>query len=330
MSLSVILPAYNAEKTIGRAIESILTQTYSDFELVIINDGSEDGTHKIISKYKDARIRYLHYRDNRGLISVLNESLGIAKGKLIARQDADDESVPRRFEAQMCVLSKNEEIGIIGSATMLRNSDNKLVGSYSYPVTPIASQWQTLFKTPLAHSTVMARKRLIIDAGGYNKNYKYAEDYELWTRAICLGKIASLSEKLVYYSVEGGVSEKRRVEQDNMHLKIAAEKINSFMGHPVKAEVVRALALSVDRIDEVISPETAESSIALCIAIADKFKKNAIAKQEVRALSAECRRKIASVISSQSRITKFKNIGKLVSQTPIDARGVLRMLSAIR
>jgi glycosyltransferase involved in cell wall biosynthesis len=330
MSLSVILPAYNAEKTIERAINSILAQTYSDFELVIINDGSEDDTHNLISKYTDRRIRYLPYKNNRGLISVLNESIEIAKGNFVARQDADDESVARRFEVQMRALSKNDEIGIIGSATILRNSNNEVVGSYSYPETPIASQWQTLFKTPLAHSTIIAKKQLIIDAGGYDKNYKYAEDYELWTRAIGLGKIISLPEKLIYYSVEGGVSEKRRSEQDKMHIRIATENISSYLGYPVKPEIVRALSLSVDRKEEPISPETAETSIALCISIADKFRSNTLAKQEVRDLSAECSKKIASVISSQPLKSKLKNIGKFVSQTPIDAHGVFRILSAMR
>ena len=330
MTLSVILPAYNAEKTIERAINSILNQTYSDFELVIINDGSEDDTHKLISKYKDRRIRYLPYRINRGLISVLNESLGIAKGQFIARQDADDESVARRLEAQMRVLYKSNEIGVIGSATILRNGRNEVVGSYRYPETPMVSQWQTLFKTPLAHSTVIARKQLVIDAGGFDKDYKYAEDYELWTRAIGLGKIVSLPDKLVYYCVEGGVSEKRRSEQDKMHIKIASKKISKHIGQPVKPEVVRALALSVDRREEIISPETADLSIDLCIAIADKFKDSALAKQELSDLRAECSKKIASVISSQSQKSKFKNICKLVSQTPIDAHGVFRILSVLR
>ena len=114
MLVSVILPAYNAQDTIAESIDSILNQSFRDFELIVINDGSTDATEKVIAQYDDSRIRYFANPGNQGLIYTLNRGLELSQGKYIARMDADDISLPARFEKQVRILEEHPEIIVCG------------------------------------------------------------------------------------------------------------------------------------------------------------------------------------------------------------------------
>ena len=117
--ISVLMPAYNAEKYIGEAIESILNQTYKDFEFIIINDGSIDRTEDIILSYDDPRIIYLKNKENSGIVASLNNGLKQAKGQYVARMDADDISLPTRFEKQLQYMESNQHIFVLGTSLIL-------------------------------------------------------------------------------------------------------------------------------------------------------------------------------------------------------------------
>ncbi len=261
-TVSVILPAYNAEKTIARAIDSVLGQTYQDFELIVLNDGSTDRTRDIVGTYSDQRIRVVNRDKNEGLIAVLNQGLALASGKYIARQDADDESTPNRFREQVAALESEVGLAVIGSATFLRSENGKVFGSFEYPRTAELSEWQALFKTPVAHSATISRKEALVSAGGYSSKFKYAEDFELWSRVLTIGGIRNLNNKLIYYSLsQGGVSQKHRRAQDEMHVRIAALNLKKLLGCDLDPEVVRALTLSVDRVDEGVEKSCALESI---------------------------------------------------------------------
>lgn len=119
MLISVVLPAYNVQDTIGESIDSILSQTFTDFELIIINDGSQDNTEEVIHAYSDKRIRYYRNEKNEGLIYTLNRGLDLAQGKYIARMDADDVSLPTRFEKQVKVMEESPNIVVCGTQIIL-------------------------------------------------------------------------------------------------------------------------------------------------------------------------------------------------------------------
>ena len=114
--ISVIMPAYNAEQYISEAIESILGQTFADFEFIIIDDGSSDSTSGIIASYKDSRIRYFRNEKNLGIVGALNRGLALAAGEYIARMDADDISLPERFQTQCAYMEKHPDVGVCGTA----------------------------------------------------------------------------------------------------------------------------------------------------------------------------------------------------------------------
>lgn len=191
--VSVLLPAYNAEEYISEAIQSILNQTFTDFELIIINDGSTDNTEKEIRKFTDSRIRYLKNNENIRLIATLNKGIHLAKGKFIARMDADDISLPERLMKQVNFMNKNTDIGLLGTwfRTFNREGDtNKIV---NYAVDDARIRIKHLYQIHLCHGTAMFRKSTISKCNLlFDAKYKHAEDYEFWIRLQKITKFANL------------------------------------------------------------------------------------------------------------------------------------------
>lgn len=198
--VSVIMPAYNAEKYIREAIDSILDQTFRDFEFIIINDCSTDRTEEIILSYDDPRIIYLKNEKNLGVAETLNRGIEIARGEYIARMDADDISLPERFEKQADCLDSHEEIAVLGSNLELFTGDTILEIRCPSSNTE-QMKVDLLFFCGLAHPSVMMRTAVIREFGGYDLAYEGLEDYELWCRVIEKYEITTLPEVLFRYRV---------------------------------------------------------------------------------------------------------------------------------
>lgn len=194
--ITVLLPAYNAESFIAEAVMSILRQGYTNFELLIIDDGSTDRTGEILEDLaaRDKRIA-LHRRENRGLIATLNEGLALCRTELVARMDADDIALPNRLAMQKDFMDAHPEVAVCGSDMVTQESGKMLV----YPRQercPVAC----LFGSPLAHPTVIFRKSIVESLGGYGKEMLFAEDYDLWARIIASGlKMANIPQPLLVY-----------------------------------------------------------------------------------------------------------------------------------
>lgn len=198
--ISVVMSVYNAEKYLDEAIQSILNQTYKDFEFVIINDGSTDKSLEIIEKYKkeDERI-VLISRENKGLIVSLNEGIEIARGKYIARMDADDISLSERFEEQIKFMEENNDIGVCGTWVELFGENKK---ETLWKMSSIDEELKTrlLFSVTFAHPSVMMRKELIDKYKlQYKEEYKHAEDYKFWLDFSQYTKFANIPQKLFRY-----------------------------------------------------------------------------------------------------------------------------------
>lgn len=198
--ITVLMPVYNAEKYLNEATNSILNQSFTDFEFLIINDGSTDDSKRIIQSYNDRRIRYVENEKNLGLIETLNKGFDLALGEYIARMDADDISLPNRLEEQVRFLESSPDIGIVGSQI-------KTIGDIDgyirrRPTNPDEIKCALLFDTPLAHPSVVIRKKVFADNGlKYDPDFKHAEDYELWTRAVDCTKAANIDKVLLYYRI---------------------------------------------------------------------------------------------------------------------------------
>jgi len=199
--ISVILPVFNSRDYVREAIESVLNQSYSDFELIIINDGSTDSSSAIIESFNDKRIIYINNSKNSGLISTLNEGLKLAKGKYIARMDADDICLPDRFKRQVDALDKSDDIILVSSDYYeMKGSDLKLSTGFSGS-DEIKST--LLFAPCIAHPTVMMRHVFSDGTLRYNPEFKHTEDYKLWTELSFKGEFVNLNIPLLKYRSHG-------------------------------------------------------------------------------------------------------------------------------
>ena len=193
------MPAYNVEKYIGEAISSVLDQTFTDFELLIINDGSTDTTEQIINAFTDPRIRHIN-QTNQGIAAALNIGLLNAKADLIARFDADDICHPQRLEKQYDFLMSHPGYVLVGSDAENVDMNGEFVFQFDYAgYTDEEIRALPYNVCPFAHPTVCYKKDTIIAAGMYDVNAHNFEDHLLWRKVIQLGKVYNIKENLVKY-----------------------------------------------------------------------------------------------------------------------------------
>jgi len=211
--VSVIMPAYNAEKYIRRAIESILSQTYTDYEFIIINDGSVDNTKNIILSFQDDRIVYLENKKNSGIVITLNRGLDYATGEYIARMDADDIAIDTRFEKQVKYLDKNKNVGVLGTGICIFGEEIE-EQKCLYTTDSKQLKAELIFNSCVAHPTVMMRKTVLQQNKlEYDLKFLGAEDYYLWWNVAKVSNIATLPEVLLKYRIHGEQITKKKDEQ---------------------------------------------------------------------------------------------------------------------
>lgn len=197
--VSVLLPVYNAQKFVKEAIESILQQTFSDFELIIINDGSNDNSSEIINEFRDDRIVVVNHDENKGLIFTLNEGLDISRGEYIVRMDADDFSLPERLFIQVNFMDQNEDIVVSGGQMI--DYDGKIQLSKN-PIVSEEVKASLLFSCVISHPTVIIRKEIFKkEKFYYNKSFIHSEDYELWSRVIKSYKVSNVKDVILKYRI---------------------------------------------------------------------------------------------------------------------------------
>lgn len=245
MTVTVLLPVYNAEIYLRESIQCILDQTYSDFELLIINDGSTDNSQDIIRDYKDPRIRVVKNEKNLGLIASLNKGLTLAKGKYIARQDADDISLPNRLEKELTMLEADPELLLISSNAYIINENTEIIGKSSLPFHDVELRFRFLFKCGIFHTSVIFRKETLDKFHlKYNTAYVHVEDYKLWSDISRHGKICVLPDKLVKYRVHpGSISSRFKSLQEKNAALVVQENLDHLgvRVHLREAERLRAL-----------------------------------------------------------------------------------------
>ena len=212
--ISVIMPAYNAEKFIKEAIDSILGQSFDDFELIIINDCSKDGTEDIILSYEDRRIVYVKNERNMGVAATLNRGLDMAIGEYIARMDADDISLENRFEIQLSYMEKHPECGICG-CNLLLFGQGKNNEPFCFAEKDKAIRADMLFNSSFAHPSVMLRRSILEKHGmRYDYAFERVEDYEFWSRLLTVSKGHNIQKPLLRYRFHASqVTQAHRPEQ---------------------------------------------------------------------------------------------------------------------
>lgn len=210
IKISVILPVYNAQDYLKDCIESVLNQTFNDFELLVIDDCSTDNSVQIIKSYHDERIRLYIKEKNSGYTNSLNWAIKEAKGKYIARMDADDICHPQRLEKQLSFLKKNPDVLLCGTNAQIINSSFY----FDYPQENYKIKVNLLFGNSFVHPSIMGLKKTF-KKHIYNPLREPAEDYDLFTRLIKVGKLANLKEVLLYYRVhDKQISNSKKEKQE--------------------------------------------------------------------------------------------------------------------
>ncbi len=232
--ISVLMPVFNGEKYLNEAIESILKQSYSNFEFIIINDGSTDNSEEIILSYKDSRIIYKKNSENYGLIKTLNLGFTMAQGKYIARMDADDISHPDRLLKQVQFLNINTEYGLIGTGVYLLNDENKT--KLLYHTDHASLKFALSFYCPFIHPSVMIRKSCVENLEViFDERFVHAEDYELWTRLAFLTKMANLPEYLLDYRIhDSQISSQHSLHQVDLANAIRKNYLKHYFGEEIE------------------------------------------------------------------------------------------------
>jgi len=216
------MSVYNGERYLASAIESVLAQSFGDFEFLILDDGSRDSTARIIDAHaaRDPRIRPI-MRENRGLIASLNQLLAEARAPIVARMDADDLCHPERFAKQMAFLSANPDHGVVGSWSedIDENGAPHITPGNDHPVTHeemlAAIENDTAL---LCHPVVTYRRDVVLSVGGYHRAYRHVEDFDLWLRLAEITRMANIPERLLRYRhYAGQVSNRHATEQQIGH-----------------------------------------------------------------------------------------------------------------
>lgn len=255
--VSVILPVFNGGAYLILAVESVLAQTFADFELIIINDGSTDDSWDVIQNYarEDGRIRAFS-QTNKGLVATLNRGLGKARGLYLARMDSDDICFEHRFAAQVKALDSRPELGIVGGALVLIDGEGRVVSKHTYPRGQRLKE-RMLYGALLCHPLVMGRTELFRKAGGYRSYYRYCEDYDLWLRLSQLTELDNLTDALLFY----------RMHEANITSKHATLQIfGTFI-----AQGVHLIALRTGRdITDELGPPGAETLVKLPLTEAER------------------------------------------------------------
>jgi glycosyltransferase involved in cell wall biosynthesis len=227
--VSVVMSVFNAEKYLREAIESVLAQTFTNYEFIIINDGSTDSSMDIIGGYNDARIKIIT-QENKGLSSALNAGIKIASGKYIARLDADDIALSNRMQIQVNFMEQNPEVVLSGSNAYVIDSG----GEYLYTSNMPLNEEQILKclrnTSPFYHSSVIYRKEVFDKCGGYNEKIRHhVEDLILWNKMAQFGKMCNLREPLIKYRLVPGALTNRN--------KKTADSMINLAGRIIKGEI---------------------------------------------------------------------------------------------
>lgn len=240
-TISVLLPVYNAERFLSEAIDSILQQTFTDFELLLLNDGSTDRSEDIINAYADPRIVYIRNEINKGIIYTLNKGLDLSKGKYIARMDSDDISKPERFQKQVLFL-ESVNADVVACTVEMIDAAGRHLPPWKDDLTHTSFQSIKAFlpkNNCIAHPSILG-KATILKTYQYSKDQKEAEDYDLWLRLVADGKeVTKLNEPLLQYRfLEASLTRKEglkaadrlfRTKSRFVHKRWKEKKMNAFV-----------------------------------------------------------------------------------------------------
>jgi glycosyltransferase involved in cell wall biosynthesis len=234
-TISVLMPVYNGEKYLREAVDSILEQTFRDFEFLIINDGSTDHTMSVLGSYSDPRIRIINHKRNLGIVKRLNEGICESKGKYIARMDSDDISLPDRLAQQADFMDENRNIAVCGSFVKVFGNSKRAI--WKVPTDHEKIKSLMLFHAAINHPTVLIRTSVLRNHHlYYDPSMKESEDYDLWVRIMNYSKVANLPKALLG----------RRIHSDHKNNRDRDERISRW-ANKIRHHLLRELGVNPNK-----------------------------------------------------------------------------------
>jgi glycosyltransferase involved in cell wall biosynthesis len=251
---TIIMPVYNGARYIRQAIDSLLVQTYKEFEILIINDGSTDNSVEIINSYKDSRIKLLHNPKNMGLVATRNLGVQEAKTELVGFLDCDDIATPDRLQRQVEFLDAHPDVVLVGGGAVHIDSDSNKTGTVWKEVIPSKEiPIELLFRNCFIQSTVLMRKEKLPEVP-YKAGFAPAEDYELWVRLARIGRVVNLPGIFARYRVHStNTSLVKSIDQERARRQIICDQFKEFGIFPTNEEYLihktNFISLSHDPLD---------------------------------------------------------------------------------
>ncbi|MBP7055329.1 MAG: glycosyltransferase [Candidatus Omnitrophica bacterium] len=241
---SVIMSVFNTEAYLAQAIDSVLNQTYRDFEFIIVNDGSTDHTLNMLEEYKkkDDRIVLMDNRKNIGVAKSLNIALNACRGKYVARMDPDDISLPGRLLAQITYMNANPDVGLLGSCVKSIDEKGRVTGAWAYPCDDLSIKWRLLFSNAFAHPSVVYKRGIVLGFGGYNEYIGSGIDFDLWVRMSASTRMHGLKEFLVLWRTHPeSMTAKYGERRKKVYLSVIREHISNYLGIVISSKQAEEL-----------------------------------------------------------------------------------------
>lgn len=240
--VTVLMSVYNSEKYVRESVSSILAQTFTDFEFVIINDGPTDSSMDIIKSFNDERVKIVENEENIGLTKSLNKGLDIAKGKYVARIDADDIAEPNRLELQVAELESDSNVGLVSSWRKMISEAGEIINTDKVDYTPEDIFYTLHFRNCIIHSAATFRAELVKGLGGYSEKWRHGQDFDLWVRLSKLARIVQIPEYLIQVrKASTSISATKYDDQQNTIRLVVKEGLQKVLGEELTDEQVDVL-----------------------------------------------------------------------------------------
>src|SRR5688500_5763404 len=241
-AVSVLMAVHNGERFLREAVQSVLDQTFTDFELVIVDDASTDGSSAILDSHADPRLVRIRNDQNLGLTRSVNLGRSRCRGPIVARFEADYVCEPARFRRQVEVLARQPRTTVLGCLTRHIDESGRVVVDHSYCGEPGFLKWDLARWNPVFHPTVMMRKDRLLAVGGYDESFRYAQDYDLFTRLVMAGDDVRLIEEplLRFRDSAGSITKTKRPAQAECEMRARRKYVAWLLHRPVADEALAA------------------------------------------------------------------------------------------
>ena len=304
--VSIVMPAHNASSTVDEAVRSILNQTWQNLEFIIVDDGSSDDTVAKLECYEklDPRVRVCR-QEKKGLVAALNLGCRRARGKYIARMDADDNSLPRRIERQVEFLNEHPEIGIAGTWASRMNENGLITGEWRFSTNPQLLKWQHFFGICVIHPTVMMRREIVEKLDFYRAEVVRAEDFDLWLRASAITEFSNVPEVLFKYRVwRNSTSKRLRQEYFDKSIELGAAFISEFLREEIGKDVVGGLrGLPLPSMDQL------EQTATVLERLYHTFvAQNSLSSEDVKEISWDAAKRMGRLVLQASRFSRVESL----------------------